>query len=83
MNVTVYSTATCPYCIMVKKWLDDENIAYTDVRVDQDGQAARKMVELSGQMGVPFTTIERSDGTMEKILGFDVNRLKNTLKVAA
>lgn len=76
MNVTVYSTATCPYCVMTKRWLDEQNVKYEDIRVDEDQEAARKMVTLSGQMGVPFTTIEDDDGTMTKILGFNVPQLQ-------
>ncbi len=80
MSVTVYSTATCPYCVMVKKWLDNEKVHYKEVRVDQDMEAARKMVEISGQMGVPFTTVEKSDGTLYTVLGFDIPRLRTVLK---
>lgn len=82
MKVTVYSTATCPYCVMVKRWLDSKTVAYEDVRVDSDYEAAQKIVNLSGQMGVPFTTIEKDDGSMEKILGFDTASLSRSLGVA-
>lgn len=82
MKITVYSTSTCPYCVMVKRWLDDKAIAYTEVLVDKDQQSARKMVELSGQMSVPFTTIEKDDGVLDKILGFDTASLSRSLGVA-
>lgn len=82
MKITVYSTATCPYCVMVKRWLDGKGIGYEDIRVDSDREAARKMVELSGQMGVPFTTIEKENGTIDKILGFDTASLSRSLGVA-
>ncbi len=81
MKITVYSTATCPYCLMVKRWLDEQSMSYDDVRVDNDRVAAQKMVTLSGQMGVPFTTIEKDNGTMEKILGFDIANLRRVLGV--
>ncbi len=79
MKVTVYSTTTCPYCIMLKRWLDDKKIAYTDYLVDKNPIAAQNMVQLSGQMGVPFSTIEREDGSVEKILGFDRPRFETAL----
>lgn len=53
MSVKVYSTNTCPYCDMVKKYLSQKGIAYTDVNVGVDANAAREMVQKSGQMGVP------------------------------
>lgn len=71
MNITIYSTTTCPYCNQLKRWLDDKKIDYTDYLVDKNPYAAQTMVQLSGQMGVPFSTIEFEDGRMEKILGFD------------
>ena len=80
MKVTVYSTTTCPYCVMLKRWLDDKKVEHTNYMVDTNPYAAKMMAEQSGQMGVPFSTIEYDDGTVEKILGFD--REKFTLALA-
>ncbi len=71
MNITIYSTTTCPYCNQLKRWLDGMKIEYTDYLVDKNPYAAQTMVQLSGQMGVPFSTIEFKDGRVEKIFGFD------------
>lgn len=79
MKITIYSTTTCPYCIMLKRWLDEKKVAYTDYLVDQNPFAAQNMIQLSGQRGVPFSTIEYEDGSMEKILGFDRNRFEIAL----
>lgn len=81
-KVTVYTTTTCPYCIMVKRWLDDNKITYTEHLVDRDRNAAEKMVKLSGQMGVPFTTVEDDAGEMAGILGFNVPALQQSLQTA-
>ncbi len=56
---------------MLKNWLDEKKIEYTNYSVEINPIAAQQMVQLSGQMGVPFTTIEKEEGDMEKILGFD------------
>ena len=80
-KITVYSTTTCPYCVMLKRWLDEKSIAYTNYNVDQNPIAAQSMVNLSGQMGVPFSTIEYEDGQMEKIVGFDRMRFEAALAV--
>lgn len=80
-KITVYSTRTCPYCMMLARWLRDQKIDFTEYKVDENPYAAQVMVSLSGQMGVPFTTIEDADGTLTKILGFDVPKLKATLGV--
>ncbi len=80
MKITIYSTRTCPYCNMLKSWLDKKEISYTNYNVDLNPMAAQAMVALSGQMGVPFSTIEYEDGRTEKILGFDRLRFEAALK---
>ena len=80
MKITIYSTTTCPYCVMLKNWLDSKSIEYTNYNVDENPIAAQNMVSLSGQMGVPFSTIEYDDGQMEKILGFDRPRFEAALR---
>jgi alkyl hydroperoxide reductase subunit F len=69
-NVTVYSTKTCPYCRMAKAFLEKLGIIYTSVDVGEDAAAAEKMIELSGQRGVPVITVDD-----EVIVGFDSRRL--------
>ncbi len=66
---------------MLKKWLGSKSIEFTNYMVDRNPIAARSMINLSGQMGVPFSTIEYDDGKIEKILGFD--RAKFELALAA
>lgn len=78
-KVTVYSTTTCPYCVMLKRWLKDKNIEFTEYKVDKNRYAAQMMIDLSGQMSVPFTTIE-DGGEMTKILGFDTKKLEHALQ---
>lgn len=56
---------------MLKKWLDEKKIEYTNYMVDQNPYAAEVMINISGQRGVPFSTVEHEDGSMDKILGFD------------
>lgn len=82
MKITVYSTRTCPYCSMLKGWLDDKSVEYTNYNIDENPYAAQMMVQASGQRGVPFSTIELDDGSVEKILGFDRSRFEAVLKTA-
>ncbi len=69
-EVTVYSTTTCPYCVLAKDFLKKKGVAYKDVNVSVDEKAAQEMIEKSGQMGVPVIDV---DG--EIIVGFDKARL--------
>ncbi|MDQ5885339.1 MAG: glutaredoxin 3 [Patescibacteria group bacterium] len=78
-TITVYSTASCPYCVRLKEFLKDNKFPFTDKRVDIDQEAAKEMVEKSGQMGVPFTVITDEKGNEKGILGFDVHQLQLSL----
>ena len=82
MKVTIYSTTTCPYCKMEKDYLDSKGVKYENVFVDQNSDKAQEMMDISGQLGVPFTVIEKDDGTEEKILGFDKEKLNEVLGVS-
>lgn len=79
MKITVYSTQTCPFCIQLKRWLDGKGVEYTEYLVDKNPYAAQVMMQLSGQRGVPFTTIEHDDGSTDKILGFDRGQIEAVL----
>lgn len=65
---------------MLKNWLDSKSVEFTNYMVDSNPIAAQNMVNLSGQMGVPFSTIEFDDGRIEKILGFDRSKFEAILK---
>lgn len=80
MKITVYSTQTCPFCVQLKQWLDKKDYQYIDYSVDKNPYAAQMMIQQSGQMGVPFTTIEHEDGTIDKVLGFDRHKLTSVLE---
>ncbi len=75
-NVKIYSTSTCPWCIRVKQFLRDNNIAFEDFDVGLDREKADEMVKVSGQMGVPVLDIEG-----EIIVGFDKDRIKQSLGI--
>jgi alkyl hydroperoxide reductase subunit F len=71
-KVTVYSTKNCPYCRMAKAFLDKHGVPYEGIDVGEDPDTAKKMIELSGQRGVPVIIV---DG--EVIIGFDSQRLND------
>ncbi|MCR4329249.1 MAG: thioredoxin family protein [Candidatus Roizmanbacteria bacterium] len=65
-KVKVFSTQTCPYCIMAKEYLTNKNIQYEDIDVSKDQAQAMQMVKKSGQMGVPQLWIDD-----EVVVGFN------------
>ncbi len=76
-KVKVYSTPTCPYCVMAKNYLKENKVDFEDVDVSKNSGAADEMVEKSGQMGVPVIIID--DKTV--IVGFDRPALKKALSL--
>jgi len=84
MNITIFSTTTCPYCKMLKDYLNQKNIAFTEKLVDIDEAARNEMMTVSGGfLGVPFTAVTKDDGTKETILGFDQGKLNSVLGITA
>ncbi len=78
MNITIYTTPTCVFCRQLKEYLTEKGIEYVEKNVSADTEAAKEMVELSNQMGVPVVVIEK-DGSREVIEGFDKKRLEDIL----
>jgi len=81
MKITIYSTKTCGYCHALKAWLQEKQIDFTDYSVDINPIAAQNMVRISGQMGVPFSVIEKDNGSTVNILGFDRQRFSTELGI--
>ncbi len=73
-EVTVFSTESCPWCAKVKEFLKEEDVKFKDINVSNDQKMAQKMIEKSGQMGVPQIWVEE-----EIVVGFDKARLKELL----
>ena len=76
MAVTVYSTATCPWCAKVKEFLKENKVKFTNKDVGASKAAAKVMLEKSGQMAVPVIDV---NGTI--IVGFNEGKLKKALKL--
>ncbi|MBO0994373.1 glutaredoxin family protein [Bacillus sp. SD088] len=69
-QITVYTTSTCPYCDMMKNFLKENELPFKEVNVQQDPDAANRLVQATGQMGVPQTEIEG-----QWVLGFDPEKV--------
>ncbi len=81
-KIKIYSTTTCQFCKLEKAYLDSKGIAYENIMVDQDPEKAQELIDLSHQMGVPFTVIETDDGKVENILGFNKPKIDALLGIA-
>ena len=52
-DITIYSSAICPYCVMAKNFLKSRGLSWTEVRIDIDAEARQKMLALARRTSVP------------------------------
>jgi len=75
-KVVVFSTPTCSFCNMAKKYFREKGVKFTDVDVTRDSAAARDMIRRSGQSGVPVIDI---GGKI--VIGFDRPKINALLGI--
>jgi glutaredoxin-like YruB-family protein len=75
-KVIIFSTPTCSYCNLAKRYFREKNIKFTDVDVSRDPNAARDMVKRTGQTGVPVILINN-----KPIVGFDKPKINQMLNI--
>ena len=73
-KVKIYTTSTCPWCMKTKEFLKENNVEYEEIDVTSDREAAKEMVEKSGQMGVPVIDVEG-----QIVVGYDPDKLKELI----
>lgn len=78
-KITVFTTNTCAYCAMVKKWLDSKGVAYEVVNLDEQPDKQKEIYEKSGALTVPVTLIENEDSTEEVVIGYNLARLASVV----
>ena len=75
MQITIYTTPSCPYCLLAKKYFASKKIKFEEIDVASDPKRAQEMIEISGQMGVPVILIK------DKVIsGFDQAELNELIK---
>jgi mycoredoxin len=61
-SVTLYSAPWCGYCRVAKRVLDDQQVPYIDIDIDQDEEAAKRVEQWNnGDRLIPTLDI---DGTV-------------------
>lgn len=56
--ITVFTTSSCAYCVMVKKYLSMKGKEFEVVNLDDDPQARQSLFEKTGAMTVPITKVD-------------------------
>lgn len=75
-RVIVFSTPTCSYCNIAKRYFRDKKIKFRDVDVSRDQKAAMDMQRKTGQTGVPVIMINN-----RPIVGFDKLKINKLLGI--
>jgi glutaredoxin 3 len=73
-EVKLYTTPTCPYCKMAKKFLNDNGIKYQEFNIVEDKAAREEMKNKCNSLAVPTICF---DG--EVFIGFNEAELKKKL----
>lgn len=74
-TITVYTRTKCPYCQLVKKFLDSKGAVYKTINMEEDAEAMQAVMSMTGRTIAPTTIIEKDDGTKEIVVGFNLGQI--------
>jgi glutaredoxin 3 len=74
-NITIFTTGTCAYCPMVKKYLTAKGLTYDEVNLDKEPHRQQEALAISGAMTVPVTVVTKQDNTREVVVGYNLAKL--------
>ncbi|HYG59260.1 MAG TPA: glutaredoxin family protein [Symbiobacteriaceae bacterium] len=74
-EITVYTSVGCPYCVQLKRWLDERNLAYTEKNVSEN-QAYFDELHARGIFTSPVVLIDDTP-----VVGYRPNKMKEILGV--
>ena len=74
-NITIYTTTTCAYCPMVKKFVTAKGLTYDEVNLDEYPERQAEVLALSGAMTVPVTVVTKEDDSQAVVVGYNLAKL--------
>jgi glutaredoxin len=78
-NITIFTTNTCAYCAMVKRFLDAKDHQYEVVNLDEQPERQAEALALSGALTVPVTVVTKQDDSKEVVVGYNLAKLAPAL----
>ncbi len=75
IDIKIYTTPTCPYCVKAKDYFKKKGIPYKEYNVTQDKEALKEMIRISGGRSVPVISAGE-----EVMIGFDQTRIEKILE---
>lgn len=53
MKLTVYTAPWCRDCYVAKRWLNQNNISYQEINIDESPDAADEVIRQTGKRAIP------------------------------
>lgn len=76
MNITVYSRRGCMKCMMTRRFLNEHNLDFKEVDVDEDETAMAGLLEL----GIRSLPVVEDSGEVV-CTGFDPEKMKKVFRI--
>ena len=69
--VKIYSTSWCPSCVSAKRLLEDNNIEFEEINIEEIDMSREQLFEMTGGMSVPQIVInDKPIGGFEDLLQY-------------
>ncbi len=75
-NIRLLTTPMCPYCMALKKFLEEKGIEFEVIDVAADLEVQKEMIEKTKQTTVPVLDING-----EFVVGFDRKKICELLNI--
>lgn len=73
-KVILFTTPSCSWCRQTKRYFREHKVRFKEIDVSRDQRAAKDIVKMTGQMGVPVVLIDN-----RPIVGFDKHKIDHLL----
>lgn len=74
-DITIFTTNTCAYCVMVKRFLDMKGLKYDVVNLDEQPDRQAEVLQMSGALTVPVTVVTKQDDSKHVVVGYNLAQL--------
>lgn len=74
-NITIFTTNTCAYCVMVERFLDMKGMKYEVINLDDHPERQQEAFSLSGALTVPITVVTKEDDSRHVVVGYNLAQL--------
>ena len=73
MNITIYSTPSCKYCVLAKEYFKEKGLDYIE-KDCTDASNKRELTLLTNQLSVPVIRIDN-----DVYIGFQKNKIEERI----